>query len=141
MYRYIGVLQKVFGHHHQPCDGFTLNGGAALESLAHFYGIKFPVPDPRLTVADYLSRRCYGQPRTGDRAVLDRRVELTVKDIDEGRIQTVRLRILGNGPERRGPWSVEGAHNFMRRASDHERDRWGNSANSLRFNELHRGAD
>jgi NhaP-type Na+/H+ and K+/H+ antiporter len=141
MYRYLGVLQKVFGAQYQPFDSFMLNGGSTLQSLAHFYGLNLPVADPKLSVAEYLARRAYGQPQVGDRAVLDGRIELIVREIVDGRIQTVCLRILGNRPERRGPWRYEGEHNFMRRAADRERDRRANSIYQRRFNGLRRSTD
>ncbi|HKA43649.1 MAG TPA: transporter associated domain-containing protein [Burkholderiales bacterium] len=110
-------------------EGFTLNGTSSLQSLAYYYGVKVPVPDPAMSVADYLKRTCYGSPRVGDRTVWDRRVELMVQEMQQGMISKVSLRILpGWLPERRDPLPGEDAHNLMRRWSDHRPVHWGSPA-------------
>ena len=87
MSKYIGLLQQG-----GLADGFTLSGDSSLQSLARFYGLKPPASQP-MTVADFLARECYGQPRIGDRAVLER-VELVVEEMREQAISKVRLALL-----------------------------------------------
>jgi NhaP-type Na+/H+ and K+/H+ antiporter len=107
MYKYIGLL-------HEPTwydpprlsDGFILNGNSSLQSLAQFYGLKPPAAGPRLTLANYLARACYGQPRVGERTVWER-VELVVEEMQGQAISKVRIAILPLH-ERRGPGGALG---------------------------------
>ena len=102
MYKYIGLLQEPTWYDKPSLpDGFMLNGNSSLQSLAQFYGLKPPAPEPRMTVADYLARNCYGQPRVGDRTVWER-VELVVEELQNQAISKVRIAILPLR-ERRGP--------------------------------------
>ena len=103
MYKYIGLLQEPTWYDKPSLPGgFMLNGNSSLQSLAQFYGLKLPAPEPRMTVADYLARNCcYGQPRVGDKTVWER-VELVVEELQNQRISKVRIAILPLR-ERRGP--------------------------------------
>ncbi len=102
MYKYIGLLQEPTWYDKPSLpDGFMLNGNSSLQSLANFYGLKPPAAESRMTVADYLARTCYGQPRVGDRTVWER-VELVVEELQNQRISKVRIAILPLR-ERRGP--------------------------------------
>ena len=94
MYKYIGLLQEPTWYDKpEASDGFLLNGNSSLRSLAQFYGLKPPAAEPRMTVADYLTRACYGQPRVGDRTVWER-VELVVEELKNSAISKVRIAIL-----------------------------------------------
>ena len=107
MYKYIGLLQEPTWYDKPSLpDGFRLNGSSSLQSLAQFYGLKPPVSESRMTVADYLARNCYGQPRVGDRTVWER-VELVVEEMQDQAISKVRIAILPLR-ERRGPGGALG---------------------------------
>ena len=130
MYGNIG-LKKALGRDDQPgfTEGFTLNGTSSLQSLADYYGLKLPVSDDRMSIADYLARTCYGSPRVGDRTVWDRRLELVVQEMQQGMIRKVCLRILPRWlPERRDPLPGDDVYNLMRRWSDHRPVHWGSPA-------------
>jgi NhaP-type Na+/H+ and K+/H+ antiporter len=73
--------------------GFTFAGDQNLDALAGFYGLSVPVLEPRITLADYLARTCYGSPRPGYRVELGN-VELIVQQLEEGAITKVGLRLL-----------------------------------------------
>ena len=130
MYANIG-LKKALGRHDESgfAEGFTLNATSSLQSLAYYYGLKVPVSDPRMSVADYLARTCYGSPRVGDRTVWNRRLELVVQEMEQGEIRKVGLRILpGWLPERRSPLPGDDVYNLMRRWGDHRPVHWGRPA-------------
>lgn len=108
MYKYIGLLQEPTWYDKPSLsDGFMLHGKSSLQSLAQFYGLKPPAAEPRTTVADYLARNCYSQPRVGDRAAWER-VELVVEEMQDRAISKVRIAILPLR-ERRGPGAGIGA--------------------------------
>src|SRR5882672_9176948 len=110
MYASITSLQRALHRKGRSADGFTLSGDLSLQSLAQFYGLRVPAAEPVNTLADYLARRCSGQPRVGDRALCARRVELVVQEMERGTISKVCLRIMpGWIGERRGPCSGEEA--------------------------------
>jgi hypothetical protein len=73
--------------------GFTFSGEQDLEALAGFYGLSVAVLKPRITLAEYLARTCYGSPRPGYRIELGN-VDLIVRQSEEGAITKVGLRLL-----------------------------------------------
>jgi hypothetical protein len=85
--------------------GFTFSGDQELEALAGFYGLSVPVLKPRISVAEYLARTCYGSPRPGYRVELGS-AELIVRQLEEGAITQVGLRLLPGTPRRRRHYSV-----------------------------------
>ncbi len=117
----IGGLQRTFRHEEESglVDGFVLNGQSNLQTLARFYGLKAPVSDSCMSLADYLVRACGGKPRVGDRTVWDGRAELIVREMEEGTIRKVCLRIL-QPPWRdnRRPRPGERAHGRVRGPQD-----------------------
>jgi NhaP-type Na+/H+ and K+/H+ antiporter len=115
MYKYIGLLRQT-----GLSDGFMLNGNSSLQSLARFYGLRSPASQPTMTVADYLARNCYGQPRIGDRAVWER-VELVVEELHDQTISKVRLALLPLH-DRRVPPPAAQMHGGRRGAKERRND-------------------
>jgi len=109
VYKYIGLLKTAFEPRDEAglSDGFAVHGSATLESLAQVYGLRPPANEPCMTVGDYLSRRCCGQPRIGDRIEWER-VELVIQEIHEGSISKVRLTVRALRERRR--WLERRAH-------------------------------
>lgn len=81
------------GGEYDRYPGFTLNGSTSLEAVAAFYGLKVPGLEAGMSVADYITKTCYGPPRAGYRLALNG-VELVVQVIEEGLIRRVGLRFL-----------------------------------------------
>lgn len=73
--------------------GFTFSGNQNLDALAGFYGFAVPSLAPRITLAEYLARTCYGRPCPGYRVMIGG-VELIVLELEEGAITKVGLRAL-----------------------------------------------
>ena len=80
--------------------GFTFSGNQNLDALAGFYGLAVPALEPQITLAEYLERTCYGSPSAGYRVVFGR-VELIVRELEEGAISKVGLRLLPQGSSQR----------------------------------------
>src|SRR5262245_43721938 len=76
----------------ETTDGFAVSGNSSVRSLAHFYGLKVPVPEPRTTLADFLARNCPGRPRVGSGTNWDR-LALVVKEMEAGAISKVWVKI------------------------------------------------
>lgn len=89
------------GTHHESqfFGGFTFCGNQNLDALAGFYGLALPSLEPRITLAQYLARTCYGTPCPGYRIMIGS-VELIVRELEEGAITKVGLRLLPQGPSR-----------------------------------------
>jgi len=97
---HIAQLNRLFDPHRVPdrleehrfYGAFVLDGSAGIRDVAEVYGL--PVEDARNseTLAQYLVRRFRKRPVIGDRAPLGR-AELVVRDIEDGRITKVGLRI------------------------------------------------
>jgi hypothetical protein len=73
--------------------GFTFSGNQNLDALAGFYGFAVHSLEPRITLAEYLARTCYGRPCPGYRIMIGG-VELIVLELQEGAITKVGLRVL-----------------------------------------------
>lgn len=79
--------------------GFTFNGSTRLGALTGFYGLRVPGLDAEITLAEYLARSACGVPRPGDRVTLEC-AELVVREIEEGIVRKVGLRLLPPAPRR-----------------------------------------
>ena len=81
--------------------GFTLSGGAKLEEVARFYGLKIAEHEPAATLAGYLARRGNGGIRPGYRLPVGG-AELLVLETDNGAARKIGLALR---PRRRhAPW-------------------------------------
>ena len=89
----------MYGTHHESqfFAGFTFSGNQNLDALAGFYGFPVPSLDPKITLAEYLARTCYGTPCPGYRIMIGG-VELVVLELEEGAITKVGLRVLPHEP-------------------------------------------
>lgn len=79
--------------------GFTFNGCTSLAALSGFYGLNVPVPEPDITLAEYLTRSCNGGSLAEHRVSLGR-AELVVREIREGTVKKVGLRFQPMAPWR-----------------------------------------
>ena len=70
--------------------GFTLSGGANLEEVARFYGLKIPELEPAATLAGYLARNGNGEIRPGYRLAVGG-AELLVLETDNGAARKIGL--------------------------------------------------
>ncbi|MGQ0751347.1 MAG: transporter associated domain-containing protein [Betaproteobacteria bacterium] len=95
---------RLYGESRRNCEGFwgfTLSGGAKLEELARFYGLKIPDLEAAATLAGYLGRAGNGAVRPGYRAVVDG-ADLLVLETENGIARKVGLELR---PRRRHtPW-------------------------------------
>jgi potassium/hydrogen antiporter len=97
---HIPHLNRLFDPHHVPdrleehrfYGDFVLNGSASLSEVADAYGLPVPPAHRNDTLADYLTSTFHGRPVAGDRAALGK-AELVVREIEEGRITKVGLRV------------------------------------------------
>lgn len=81
--------------------GFTLSGGAKLEEVARFYGLKITEHEPAATLAGYLAHHGNGGIRPGYRLPVDG-AELLVLETDNGAARKIGLELR---PRRRhAPW-------------------------------------
>lgn len=97
---HIPHLNRLFDPHHVPdrleehhfYGHFVLNGGAGIRDVADVYGLPLDDPHKDQTLAQYLGTVFHGRPVVGDRTRLGK-AELVVKDIEDGRITKVGLRV------------------------------------------------
>jgi cell volume regulation protein A len=93
-------LSKLFDPHrvpdrleeHRYFGDFVLNGDAILADLAAVYGLAVPEGASGKSLADYLAEAFHGRAVVGDRVRLGG-AELVVREIDNGRITRVGLRL------------------------------------------------
>jgi potassium/hydrogen antiporter len=98
--RSIAHLSKLFDPHrvpdrleeHRYFGDFVLNGDAILGDLAAVYGLAVPEDASGKSLADYLAEAFHGRAVVGDRVRLGG-AELVVREIDNGRITRVGLRL------------------------------------------------
>jgi potassium/hydrogen antiporter len=97
---HIPHLNRLFDPHHVPdrleehrfYGDFVLDGNASLADLADVYGLPIDPAHRDATLAQYFERLSHGRAVVGDRARLGK-AELVVRDIEEGRITKVGLRV------------------------------------------------
>jgi cell volume regulation protein A len=93
-------LSKLFDPHHVPdrleehryFGDFVLNGDAMLGDLAAIYGLEAPEGAAARSLAQYLAEVFHGRAVVGDRVRLGA-AELVVREIEDGRISRVGLRL------------------------------------------------
>jgi potassium/hydrogen antiporter len=98
--RSIPHLSRLFDPHrvpdrleeHRYFGDFVLNGDAILGDLAAVYGLAVPEGASGKSLADYLAEAFHGRAVVGDRVRLGG-AELVVREIDNGRITRVGLRL------------------------------------------------
>ena len=93
-------LNRLFDPHRVPdrleehyfYGHFVLDGAAGVRDVADAYGLPLDDPHKDQTLAQYLVKVFHGRPVVGDRTRLGK-AELVVKDIEDGRITKVGLRV------------------------------------------------
>ncbi|MGH8740425.1 MAG: potassium/proton antiporter [Burkholderiales bacterium] len=99
--RSLTELNRLFDPHQAPdrleehryFGDFVLNGDALLGELADVYGLEVPADDLGKTLAEYLGERFRGRAVVGDRASLGSRAVLVVREMQEGRVSRVGLKL------------------------------------------------
>lgn len=97
----IPALNRLFDPHRAPerlderryFGDFVLNGDAVLADLGAVYGFEVPAAHASHTLAEYLDRRSHGRVVVGDRAPLGTAAELVVREIQDGRVTRVGLKL------------------------------------------------
>ena len=97
---HVPELNRLFDPHRAPArleehrfyGDFLLDGAAGAGDVADAYDLPVPEQHRGRTVADYLRAAFHGRPVVGDRLRLGK-AELVVRQMDEGRITRVGLRI------------------------------------------------
>jgi cell volume regulation protein A len=71
---------------------FALKGDASLEEVASVYGASVPPLAKGMTLAEFLDRRFHKRCVVGDRVLLGS-MELVVREVDEGKVSKVGVRV------------------------------------------------
>jgi cell volume regulation protein A len=102
----LGTLGRLFEpqradrlEEHRYFGDFTLNGDALLGDLASVYGLTLPEGSAQKSLADYLEQVFHGRVVIGDRTLIGS-AELVVRQIEQGRVTRVGLRLPVSAPQR-----------------------------------------
>jgi cell volume regulation protein A len=99
--KHVPALNRLFDPHRAPerlderryFGDFVLNGDAVLADLGAVYGFEVPPAHASRTLAEYLDQRTHGRVVIGDRAPLGPFAELVVREMQDGRVTRVGLKI------------------------------------------------